>query len=132
MAIVISTKTLVLNVTNVLTNCRFYSVKCTVISARYVGKLLLIDKFEKHLWTHQEVKSKELVAIAQNIGSKLSCGYRENMKSIDSGDIIEPHIDVGSYDDIAEDSEDDSNEPSSHKVVTKFRGFLIEQLLGKQ
>ena len=52
------------------------------------------------------------------------------MKSIDSGD-VEPHIDVGTYDNIAEDIEDGSNAPSSQKVVNKFSGYLIAQMIGK-
>ena len=49
----------------------------------------------------------------------------------DDDDVIEPDIDVGSYDEIVEDNE---NKNANHeKVETKipvFRGFLIEQLIG--
>jgi hypothetical protein len=75
--------------------------------------------------------------IAENIGSRLSCGAKpvhSDLRTVgDDEDVIEPDIDVGSYDDIVEDN--DNNNVSHDKVETKipvFRGFLIEQLIGRQ
>ena len=45
----------------------------------------------------------------------------------DDEDIIEPDIDVGTYDDIVDESEE-KLEPAD---VKPFKGFMIDQLLGK-
>ena len=75
--------------------------------------------------------------IAENIGSILSCGAKpvhSDLRTVgDDEDVVEPDIDVGSYDDIVEDKE--YNKINLGKVETKipvFRGFLIEQLIGRQ
>ena len=53
--------------------------------------------------------------------------------SDENDNVIEPDIDVGSYDDILEEKEKYSEEHKNHKkIITKipmFTGFLIEELL---
>ena len=93
-----------------------------------------------HLLTHTEVKPKQLMTIAENIGGRLLCGDKlgqsgERKISDENDDIIEPDIDVGSYDDIVDEREKNNNEYNTEKVVTKipvFTGFLIEELLRKK
>ena len=55
--------------------------------------------------------------------------------SDENDNVIEPDIDVGSYDDIVDEREKNNNEYNTEKVVTKipvFTGFLIEELLRKK
>ena len=72
--------------------------------------------------------------IAENIGSRLSCGAKPVHSDIrtvgDDEDVIEPDIDVGSYDDIVEDSENDVLQTLPRQRASIFTGFLIEQLIG--
>ena len=78
--------------------------------------------------------------IADNIGAKLTCGAKSPPSdrkpvSDDDEDVIEPDIDVGTYDDIVDDSENNNNVKIEEKVKTSiplFTGFLIEQLLGRK
>ena len=78
--------------------------------------------------------------IADNIGSRLTCGAKtapSDRKAVsdDDEDIIEPDIDVGTYDDIVDESENNNNVKIEEKVKTNiplFTGFLIEQLLGRK
>ena len=66
--------------------------------------------------------------IADNIGgSRLTCGAKtDNVKNAsDEEDIIEPDIDVGTYDDIVDESE--KQEPLD---VKPFRSFMIDNILG--
>ena len=68
--------------------------------------------------------------IADNIGgSRLTCGAKtDNVKNAsDDEDIIEPDIDVGTYDDIVDESE--KQEPLD---VKPFRSFMIDNILGKK
>ena len=68
--------------------------------------------------------------IADNIGgSRLTCGAKtDNVKNAsDEEDIIEPDIDVGTYDDIVDESE--KQEPLD---VKPFRSFMIDNILGKK
>ena len=44
--------------------------------------------------------------------------------------VIEPDVDVGSYDDIVEDSENDVLQTLPRQKASIFTGFLIEQLIG--
>ena len=89
------------------------------------------------LLTHTEVKPKQLMEIARNVSSRLSCGSKKaisDFKTVRDDDVIEPDIDVGS-EDIVEVSENNSIKTLIEKRETKipiFRGFLIEQLLGIQ
>ena len=78
--------------------------------------------------THTEIKPKQLMEIADNIGgSRLTCGAKtDNVKNAsDEEDIIEPDIDVGTYDDIVDESE--KQEPLD---VKPFRSFMIDNILG--
>ena len=76
--------------------------------------------------------------IADNLGA-LTCARKSDVESdvktaSDEEDIIEPDIDVGTYDDIVDDSEN-NNYPNINKIKTNiplFTGFLIDQLIGKQ
>ena len=78
--------------------------------------------------------------IADNIGARLTCGAKaapsdRKPVSDDDEDVIEPDIDVGTYDDIVDDSENNNNVKIEEKVKTNiplFTGFLIEQLLGRK
>ena len=79
--------------------------------------------------------------IADNIGSRLTCGAKaapseSKPVSDDDEDVIEPDIDVGTYDDIVDESENNNNNVKiEEKVKTNiplFTGFLIEQLLGRK
>ena len=78
--------------------------------------------------------------IADNIGARLTCGTKaapsdSKPLSDDDEDVIEPDIDVGTYDDIVDDSENNNNVKIEEKVKTNiplFTGFLIEQLLGRK
>ena len=71
--------------------------------------------------------------IADSLGGNLTCGAKtketDGVKSVSDDemeDVIEPDIDVGTYDDIAEESE--KEESIDWKP---FRGFMIDQLLKK-
>ena len=78
--------------------------------------------------------------IADNIGDRLTCGAKAAPRdckpvSDDDEDVIEPDIDVGTYDDIVDESENNNNVKIEEKVKTNiplFTGFLIEQLLGRK
>ena len=78
--------------------------------------------------------------IADNIGARLTCGAKTAVSdtkpaSDDDEDIVEPDIDVGTYDDIVDDSENNNGVKTEEKVKTNiplFTGFLIEQLLGRK
>ena len=78
--------------------------------------------------------------IADNIGARLTCGTKaapsdSKPLSDDDEDVIEPDIDVGTYDDIVDESENNNNVKIEEKVKTNiplFTGFLIEQLLGRK
>ena len=67
--------------------------------------------------------------IADNIGAKLTCGAKSPPSdrkpvSDDDEDVIEPDIDVGTYDDIVDESE-----LKVESDIKPFRGFMIDQLL---
>lgn len=69
--------------------------------------------------------------VADSLGGKLTCGAKtkeaEGVKTVsDDEDVIEPDIDVGTYDDIVEESEKEQS-----LDIKPFRGFMIDQLLGK-
>ena len=81
--------------------------------------------------------------IADNIGTRLTCGSKTptsnesdiKTASDDDEDIIEPDIDVGTYDDIVDESETKDIKLKIEDVKTKiplFSGFLIDQLIGKK
>jgi len=112
-----------------------YSHKCPICKLPFAQR----SSCKTHLLTHTEVKPKQLMEIAKNISSRLSCGskqIRSDLKTVSyDDDVVEPDIDVGSYDDIVEDSENQNKKIYLDKFETKipaFSGFLIEQLLGKQ
>ena len=81
--------------------------------------------------THTEIKPKQLMEIADNVAGRLTCGAKNKDNDIktnsDDEDIIEPDIDVGTYDDIAEE-EPVKEEPSD---IKPFRGFMIDHILGR-
>jgi len=88
------------------------------------------SNLKTHLLTHTEVKPKQLLEIAENIGTRLLCGSSKSQRSLSlDDDVVEPSIDVCSYEDIAEDAEVAGE--SIERAKTVFRGFLIEQLIGK-
>ena len=80
-----------------------------------------------HLLTHTELKPKALHEIAEKVGGRLLC--RSMAKVELEEDVVEPSIDVCSYEDIAEDTEVTEAKLENAKKV--FRGFLIDQLIGK-
>ena len=70
--------------------------------------------------------------IADNIGARLTCGTKaapSDCKPVsdDDEDVIEPDIDVGTYDDIVDESE-----LKAESDIKPFRGFMIDQLLGNK
>ena len=70
--------------------------------------------------------------IADNIGARLTCGTKaapSDCKPVsdDDEDVIEPDIDVGTYDDIVDESE-----LKVESDIKPFRGFMIDQLLGNK
>ena len=111
-----------------------YSHKCPICKHTFAQR----SSCKTHLLTHTEVKPKQLMQIAQNIGSRLSCGDKpvySDRNIGDDEDVIEPDIDVGSYDDIKEEEDNDNIQLKPEKDETNlpnFRGFLIEQLIGRQ
>ena len=59
--------------------------------------------------------------IADNIGARLTCGTKaapsdSKPLSDDDEDVIEPDIDVGTYDDIVDESENNNNVKIEEKV----------------
>ena len=70
--------------------------------------------------------------IADNIGARLTCGAKTAVSdtkpaSDDDEDIVEPDIDVGTYDDIVDESE-----LKMESDIKPFRGFMIDQLLANK
>ena len=70
--------------------------------------------------------------IADNIGARLTCGTKAALSdckpvSDDDEDVIEPDIDVGTYDDIVDESE-----LKVESDIKPFRGFMIDQLLARK
>ena len=111
-----------------------YSHKCPICKLPFAQR----SSCKTHLLTHTEVKPKQLMEIARNVSSRLSCGSKKSIsdfKTVRDDDVIEPDIDIGSYEDIVEVSENNSIKTLIEKRETKipiFKGFLIEQLLGIQ
>ena len=91
--------------------------------------------------------------VADSLGGKLTCGAKtkeaEGVKTVsDDEDVIEPDIDVGTYDDIVEESENNNSiktteifkqkleklklESQVKSSIPLFSGFLIDQLIGKK
>merc|ERR1712027_274070 len=91
-------------------NSEAYSHKCPICKLPFAQK----SSCKTHLNTHTEIKPKQLMEIADNISRKLTCAKKP---SEDDEDIIEPDIDVGTYDDIVDESEKEV-----HQDVKPFRG----------
>jgi len=127
-------------------NSETYSHKCPICKLPFAQR----SSCKTHLLTHTEIKPKQLMEIADTLGSRLTCGAKAatntegdvKAASDEDEDIIEPDIDVGTYDDIVDDSENNNvnkTEIFSQNLETKlksniplFSGFLIEQLIGKK
>ena len=66
---------------------------------------------------------------ADSLGKRLICGSISKRKNSDD-DVVEPRIDAGGYEDIAEiDVEGETQ--TLETVKRAFTGFLIEQLMAK-
>ena len=105
-----------------------YSHKCPICKLPFAQR----SSCKTHLLTHTEIKPKQLMEIADNIGTRLTCGAKTAPSdtkplSDDDEDVIEPDIDVGTYDDIVDDSE-----LKVESDIKPFRGFMIDQLLAKK
>ena len=130
-------------------NSEAYSHKCPICKLPFAQK----SSCKTHLLTHTEIKPKQLMEIADKLGT-LTCGIKSGhaldsdvKTASDDEDIIEPEIDVGTYDDMADESENNNHinnkktiqafgETSlKHKMNTNiplFTGFLIDQLIGNK
>ena len=110
-----------------------YSHKCPICKLTFGQR----SNLKTHLLTHTEVKPKQLLEVAEGLGTSLMCGNRAQRDSME--EVLEPSIDVCSYDDIAEHAEAEQSSPSFVKtdqekienVKKAFRGFLIDQLMAK-
>ena len=106
-----------------------HSHKCPICKIPFGQR----SNLKTHLLTHTEVKPKQMLEIAESLGSRLTCGStkgRLDSRSLElEEDVVEPSIDVCSYEDIAEDTEVTEAKLENAKKV--FRGFLIDQLIGK-
>ena len=126
-----------------------YSHKCPICKLPFAQR----SSCKTHLLTHTEIKPKQLMEVADSLGGKLTCGAKtkeaEGVKTVsDDEDVIEPDIDVGTYDDIVEESENNNSiktteifkqkleklklEAEVKSSVPLFSGFLIDQLIGKK
>ena len=106
-----------------------YSHKCPICKLPFAQR----SSCKTHLLTHTEIKPKQLMEIADSLGGNLTCGAKtketdgvKNVSDDELEDVIEPDIDVGTYDDIVDESE-----KAESLDVKPFRGFMIDQLLGK-
>jgi odd-skipped-like protein len=109
-----------------------FSHKCPICKIPFGQR----SNLKTHLLTHTEVKPKQLMEVADGLGARLLCGPRSRGLLGQEGDVVEPSIDVCSYDDIAEDGEgvageDELSQAKIENVKKAFRGFLIEQLIAK-
>ena len=115
-----------------------YSHKCPICKLTFGQR----SNLKTHLLTHTEVKPKQLLEVAEGLGTSLMCGNRALRDSME--EVIEPSTDVCSYEDIAEQTEAEEahfgeSSPSFVKtdqekiesVKKAFRGFLIDQLMAK-
>ena len=101
-----------------------YSHKCPICKQTFAQR----SSCKTHLLTHTEVKPKQLMAIAENIGSRLLCrDDTEEDKDVkntsDDDDVIEPDIDVGSYDDIVDEREISEKEDKTERKIQFFRSW---------
>jgi len=103
-----------------------YSHKCPICKIPFGQR----SNLKTHLLTHTEVKPKQLLEIAEGLGPNLLCGTAKLGRLSMEEEIVEPNIDVCSYEDIAED-DNDVTEQKLENAKKAFRGFLIEQLIGK-
>ena len=127
-----------------------YSHKCPICKLPFAQR----SSCKTHLLTHTEIKPKQLMEIADSLGGKLTCGAKtketdgvKNVSDDELEDVIEPDIDVGTYDDIVDESENNNSiktetfkqkleklklEAEVKSSVPLFSGFLIDQLIGKK
>ena len=105
-----------------------YSHKCPICKIPFGQR----SNLKTHLLTHTEVKPKQLMEIADGLGPNLLCGNSAKMGrlSMEEEEVVEPNIDVCSYEDIAEE-DSEVTEQKLENAKKAFRGFLIEQLIGK-
>merc|ERR1712129_639961 len=100
-----------------------YSHKCPICKHTFAQR----SSCKTHLLTHIEIKPKQLMQIAENIGSRLSCGdkpVRSDIRNEDEDEeVIEPDIDVGNYDDIADECESDKENTKEVITVVKSKFF---------
>ena len=120
-------------------NSEAYCNKCPICSLPFAQK----TAYKTHLNTHTEIKPKQLMEIADGVSNQLTCcskSAKKNASDEEEEDVIEPEIDVGTYDDIVEDSEkeedgccphDTHNHTHDIKETKPFRGFSIDQILMK-
>ena len=106
-----------------------YSHKCPICKHTFPQR----SSCKTHLLTHTEVKPKQLMQIAENIGSRLSCGAKPVHSDIrtvgDDEDVIEPDIDAISYDDIVDETENPKILTRPQKTETKTKFFRAWEVL---
>jgi hypothetical protein len=95
-----------------------YSHKCPICKHTFPQR----SSCKTHLLTHTEVKHKQLMQIAENIGSRLSCGAKpvhSDLRTVgDDEDVIEPDID-----DIVEDRENNNIKSKTGNSEPKMHFF---------
>ena len=108
-------------------NSENHNHKCPICKLSFGQR----SNLKSHLLSHTEVKPKQLLEFSEKLGCRLLCGQTKQERSLSlDDDVVEPRIDAGGYEDIAETSLEGETQ-SLETVKRAFRGFLIDQLMAK-